>query len=322
MAGEGQRRVLIEVGELTCYPEPLGRTGYSYHPVGHSRSGMLGWNAVWGTPAEEAEWRAAGERFSRAVHAAEDTYRSYTRRPTVRHLPGARRRRERAAERFRAALAEAEEGYAPVREEIGRRLVAGAEEARREREEQTRRWEAERAEQEALRAAAHARHARCHELASRRVWGWAVDGDGAAVLVYRGDLPAGPPVPEATRRSAEPLTVYELEKALLGLGDEGLTVLRWDRPTRESVVTECSAAGDSVAFEEWWAAVTRRRWRSSHEVPPRPPKRPRSGTARGPGGHGHSGSDYGGVGGDFGGGHGDSGGGHGGGFSGGGFGSF
>ncbi|MCK8681119.1 hypothetical protein [Streptomyces lichenis] len=321
MAGEGQRRVLIEVGRLTCYPEPLGRTGYSYHPVGHSRSGMLGWNAVWGTPAEEAEWRAVGERFSRAVHAAEDAYRSYTRRRTVRHLPGARRRRERAAELFRAALADAEEGYAPVREEIGRRLAAGAEEARREREEEARRWEAERAEREALRAAAHARHARYHALASRRVWGWAVDGDGAAVLVYRGDLPAGPPPPEAAPRSAEPLTVYGLEEELLALGDEGLTTLRWDLATRESVMAECSVPGDPVAFEEWWAAVTRRRWRSSAEVPPRPPGRPRSGTARGPGSQGHSGSDYGGVG-DSGSGYGDSGGGYGGGFSGGGFGSF
>ncbi|MFF8882918.1 hypothetical protein [Streptomyces flaveolus] len=300
MAGEKERQIVIEVGELTFYPEPLGRTGCSYHPVGAQQGGMLGWNAVRGTTAERDEWRTASEVFRRSVREAENTYHTVVRKGVGRHLPGARRRKERAAERFRDELAAAEERYAPVRAEIKRRLALAKEEASREQEELKRRWaaeEAKRREQERVRLA---RAARCHALASRALWGWVLVGeDGTTALVHRHDVRPTQPLPTASRRSLDALNAYELASALEKLGqEEGVTSVRWEKLARKRVVSECSTPQDAVQFGQWWAEVTSHRWRSPHELPPR------SSSSSGPGhGHSHSGSDYGGIGGDFGSGH-------------------
>ncbi|MGW2259037.1 hypothetical protein ACWCXE_14530 [Streptomyces sp. NPDC001780] len=309
MVHDGQRLLVISVPKVTFYPEPLGRTGCSYHPVSRSGTGMLGWTAVRGTRAEKDEWQAAADQFSAAVQEAQDAYQAVV-RGKGRHLPGARRRKERAAERFREAAAVAEERYAPVRAEIGRRLAAEAERARREREEHERRWAAERAEEEERRRVAQARAARCHDLARRKVWSWAVVGGGerggTEILVHRLDVGTGQPMPASSRRSALPLSAGSLEQELHGLRDElGLTAVRWERAARELVVAECSTPDDPVPFEDWWATVTVRHWPSSRQVPPPPPP-------AGPGrrAYGFSGSDYGGMGGDHGGG------GYGGGFGG------
>ncbi|WP_217144901.1 hypothetical protein [Streptomyces sp. AC627_RSS907] len=300
MAGEQERQIVIEVGEMRCYPEPLGRTGYSFHPVGARQGGMLGWNAVRGTAAERDEWRAAGELFRRSVREAEDAYQAVTRRGVGRHLPGARRRKERAAERFRDVLAAAEERYAPVRAEIRRRLALAKEESRREQEERKRRWAAEEAERKERERVRLARAERCHALASRAIWGWLlIGGDGTTALVHRHDVRPAQPLPTASRRSSDPLDAYALASELEELGQgEGLTSVQWEKAARKRVVSECSTPEDPVQFGQWWAEVTSHRWRSPGELPPPSP---------GPGhghGHGHSGSDYGGIGGDFGSGHG------------------
>lgn len=46
MLDDEQRLLVINVPKVTFYPEPLGRTGCSYHSVGRSQEGMLGWTAV------------------------------------------------------------------------------------------------------------------------------------------------------------------------------------------------------------------------------------------------------------------------------------
>ncbi|MFE2941495.1 hypothetical protein ACFXKG_20890 [Streptomyces sp. NPDC059255] len=309
MVDDGQRLLVINVPKVTFYPEPLGRTGCSYHPVGRSYQGMLGWTAVRGTRAEQDEWRAAADRFSAAVRAAEGAYWAVA-RGRGRHLPGAGRRKERAAERFREAAAVAEEHYAPVRAEIGRRLAAEAEQARREREESERRRAAERAEEEARRRVVVARAARCHDLARRQVWGWAVVGDeergGTEILAHRHDVPTGQPLAASSRQSAQPLSAGSLEQELYRLREElGLTDVRWQEAAMECVAAECSTPDDLVPFEVWWATVTVRQWRSPRQVPPPPP--PPAGPGRA---YGFYGSDYGGIGGDHGGG------GYGGGFGG------
>ncbi|MFH8605170.1 hypothetical protein ACH4B8_36250 [Streptomyces flaveolus] len=261
---------------------------------------MLGWNAVRGTAAERNECRTAREMFRRSVKEAEDALHTVTRRGVGRHLPGARRRKERAAEHFRDVLAAAEERYAPVRADIKRRLALAKEEARREQEELKRRWaakEAERRERERVRLA---RTARCHALASRALWGWVLVGeDGATALVHRLDVHPTQPLPTASRRSSGPLNAYALASELEELGQgEGVTSVRWEKAARKRVVSECSTPEDPVQFGQWWAEVTSHRWRSPHELPP-PPS-----SSSGPGhGHGHSGGDYGGIGGDFGSGH-------------------
>ncbi|MCL7380519.1 hypothetical protein [Streptomyces sp. 35G-GA-8] len=319
MLDDGQRLVVIGVSNSTFFPGPLRGTGCSYYHVGRSHGGMLGWNAVRGTSAEQAEWRAAADRFYGAVGEAENAYGEVV-RGRARRLPGARRRKERAAGRFHEAMAAAEEDYAPVRAEIERRLAVEEEQARRDREERERRWEAERAEEKARRQAAKAlaaaRKARCYELARRRVWEWAVVEDEARgateIRVGRHDVRAGQPLPASSRRSERPLTARSLERKLLGLRDElDLTDVRWEQAAMDRVVAECSTPDDPVPFEVWWATVTARHWHSSRQVPPpSPPPSPHP--PDGPGrAYGHSGSDYGGIGGDFGGG------GYGGGFSGG-----
>ncbi|MEV8394314.1 MULTISPECIES: hypothetical protein [unclassified Streptomyces] len=319
MLDDGQRLLVIEVSKSRFFPGPLRGTGCSYYPVGRSQGGMLGWNAVRGTSAEQVEWRAAADGFYDAVREAGNAYGVVV-WGRGRRLPGARRRKERAAERFHEAMAAAEEDYAPVRAEIERRLAAEAEQARRDREERERRWEAERAEEQARRQAAKAleaaRKARCYELARQRVWEWAVVEDeargGTEIWVGRHDVRAGQPLPASSQRSGRPLTARSLERKLHGLRDElDLTDVRWEQAAMERVVAECSTPDDLVPFEVWWATVTARHWHSSRQVPPPPPPSPPHPSA-GPGrAHGHSGSDYGGIGGDFGGG------GYGGGFSGG-----
>ncbi|MFC9425678.1 hypothetical protein [Streptomyces sp. NPDC056987] len=300
MVDDGQRLLVINVPEVRFYPEPLGRTGCSYHPVGRSHQGMLGWTAVRGTRAEQDEWRAAADQFSAAVREADGAYRAVV-RGRGRHLPGAARRKERAAERFREAAAGAEERYAPVRAEIERRLATEAEQARREREESERRWAGERAEAEARRRVAEARVVRCYDLARRQVWGWAVAGDeergGTEILAYRHDVPTGQPLPASSRQSAQPLSACSLERELYRLREElGLTNVRWEEAAMERVEGECSTPDDPIPFEVWWATVTVRHWRSPQQVPPPPPPpAPRRA-------YGSHGSDYGGIGGDHGGG--------------------
>ncbi|MHA4773091.1 hypothetical protein L1085_001155 [Streptomyces sp. MSC1_001] len=312
MAGEKEQRIVVGVGELTFYPEPLGQAGCSFHPVRDGRGGMLGWDAVWGTAAERDEWRMAGESFRRSVYEAERVYHAATRQGVGRYLPGALRRKERAAERFRDVMAGAEERYAPVRAEIRRRLALAKEEARREREELERRRAAEEAERKERKRVWLARLGRCHALASRAIWGWVLVGeDGTTALVHRHDVDPSKPLPPAVRRSSKPLSAYALASELeeLGQGEGGVSV-RWETAARERVVGECSTPGDRVRFGQWWTEVTSGRWRSPGEVPPPSPSSPGPASGRG-----HSGSDYGGAGGDFGGGH--SGGGFSGGFGGG-----
>ncbi|MFE4175699.1 hypothetical protein ACFRR7_27275 [Streptomyces sp. NPDC056909] len=303
MLDDEQRLLVINVPKVTFYPEPLARTGCSYHPVGRSQEGMLGWTAVRGTRSEQDEWRAAADRFYAAVQEAENAYGAVV-RGRGRHLPGAGRRKERAAERLRAAVAAAEEDYAPVRAEIERRLAIEAERARRDREERERRWAAEQAEEDARRQVAQARTARCHDLARRKVWGWAVVGHeargGTEILVHRHDVPAGQPLPASSRRSERPLSARRLEEELHRLRDElGLTDVQWEQAAQERTAAECSTPDEPVPFEVWWATVTVRHWHSFRQVPPPPPPRSPIGPGRA---HGHSGSDYGGIGGDFGGG--------------------
>ncbi|MEV7867768.1 hypothetical protein AB0P17_17045 [Streptomyces sp. NPDC088124] len=303
MVDDGQRLLVINVPKVTFYPEQLGRTGCSYHPVGRSHQGTLGWTAVRGTRAEQDEWRAAAEQFSATVREAEGAYRAVV-RGRGRHLPGAGRRKERAAERFRKAAAVAEEHYAPVRAEIGRRLAAEAEQVGREREERERRWAAERAEEEARRQVAEARAGRCHDLARRQVWGWAVVGDeergGTEILAHRHDVPTGQPLPASSRQSAQPLSAGSLERELYGIREElGLTDVRWEEAAMGRVEAECSIPDDPVPFDVWWATVTARHWRSPRQVPPPPPPSSPAGHGRAYGLHG---SDYGGIGGDYGGG--------------------
>ncbi|MEV1046251.1 hypothetical protein [Streptomyces sp. NPDC049916] len=185
-------------------------------------------------------------------------------------------------ERLRAALAQAEEDYAPVRGEINRRLTAEAE----EREEQDRRREAEQAERRARQALWRDR---CHELASRRVWCWVVEGGGTSVLIHRCDLPTAAQARGTVHQPVKPLTFYRLEKKLLKLGDEGGTTVRWDQACRDSVVAECSVPGGAESFEEWWAVVTSDGWLRPDTMPRRPP----SGPVRGRGGHGSTATDYG-----------------------------
>ncbi|MGW0395534.1 hypothetical protein ACWDYJ_32595 [Streptomyces sp. NPDC003042] len=300
MAGEKNRQIVIEVGESRFYPEPLGWTEYStFRVVGSRPGGMLDRNAVRGTAAERDEWRAAGELFHRSMREAEDVYHAVTRQGAGRYLPGARRRKERAAERFRDVLAAAEERYAPVRAEIRRRLALAREEVRQEREELKRRGAAEEAERKERERVRLARGKRCHALASQAMWGWVLVGeDGTTALVHRHDVDPAQPLPTASRRSSEPLNAYALASELEKLGQgEGLTSVRWEKAACERVVSECSTPEDPVQFGQWWTEATSGRWRSPGELPPP------SSSSSGPGhGRGHSGSDYGGIGGDFGGG--------------------
>lgn len=305
MASENNRQIVIEVGESTFYPKLLGRTGCSmFQVVGSRPGGMLGWHCVRGTAAQRDEWQAAGELFNRSVREAEDVYHAAVRQRS-RYLPGARRREERAAERFRDAFAAAEARYAPVRAEITRRLALTKQEVRRDQEELKRRGaeeEAERKEHERMKLA---RSARCHAMATRTVWGWLLVGqDGTTALVHRHDVHPAQPLPTASRGSSHALNAYTLASELERLGqEEGLTSVRWEKAAREKVVSECSTPQDPVQFGQWWTAVTTGRWRSPDELPQpsspsdRPqPSSPPSGPAQG---RGYSGGDYGGSGGGF-----------------------
>jgi hypothetical protein len=272
MTDEAARREVIDVTHVTIRPEPLDGEPCSSYSVGRHGRGALGWNAVLGTRDEREKWRAAGERFDRQVSEAHRAYRAVTHHRVGRHLPGARRRAERAKERFRVELAAAEEQYRPVREEIARRLAVHAEEERRAREERARRWEAERHAEEERKRLRRERQERHRAVGARAVWGWIVDEGGTSVFVHRYDVPPAQPLPTGSRRSESARDARKLEKDLLRLGQEGVPNVVWDQAAREAVVVECSTPEEPTPFEEWWADVTRRRWRSSKEVPPPGPR--------------------------------------------------
>lgn len=300
MGGEAQRRTVIDVNRSVYFPEPVGGTGWSYYRVGPTGRGRLGWNAVRGTKGEREQWRQAGNLFYRSVHEAEQEYETVTRYGMGRYLPGAKRRKERAAELFRAELAAAEERYAPVREEIGSRLAVAKEEERREEEERQRRQAAERAEWSARQQLIDRRRARCAELASKKIWGWVVGVGDTTIWVFRHDVTPTEPSPPPMRWSSKPLSAYQLERALFVLKeDEGLTAVRWDRAARERVTSECSTEDDPLQFEQWWTEVTEEIWPTPQEIPPWSPSSSRSNSW-----HGNPSTYYGGTGdGSGGGGH-------------------
>jgi hypothetical protein len=259
---------------------------------------MLGQNAIHGTAAERDEWRTASEMFRRSVHDAEDGYHTATREGLGRHLPGARRRKERAAQRFRHVLAEVEERHAPV--------SAAVSPSQKKRPAGSRRNSSVagrlRKPKEGNASGCGSRAARSHALASRAIWGGVLVGeDGTTALVHRRDARLTQPLPTASRRSSDPLNAYALASELEKRGQgEGVDSVRWEKLARKRVANECSTPTpeDPVQFGQWWAEVTSHRWRSPSDLSPP------SSSASGPNhGHSHLGSDYGGIGGDFGSGH-------------------
>ncbi|WP_263167620.1 hypothetical protein [Streptomyces sp. SCSIO ZS0520] len=324
--GAGPSLQVIGAARVAFTQQPFTGRQLVYYAISSTGPrGSLGWDAVRGLATEWARWQAAEERFHAEVREAWEAYRAAVPEGAARLLPGARRRSARAEERMSRALDEAEERYRPVREELERRLARHEREERRAREERAHHWEAERLAARERERVRRERADRCSALAVRPLWGWRLDESGETAYVHRHDVDPAEAPPAGTRGSTRPWCAYDLEDQLLRLGAEGTRRLVWDQAAREAVVVECSTPRDPMAFEEWWATVTRRRWTSSQLIPPPEPPAPDPGTS--PHAHGPSGSDYGGTGGtggtggDFGGGHG----GHGGGWSGGhggGFGGF
>ncbi|MET9324434.1 hypothetical protein ABZX75_30385 [Streptomyces sp. NPDC003038] len=262
------------------------------------RGEELGRDLVEGTKGERLRWQAAGRAYRKVISDAAVRLYRVRRRTWLLRLPGGRRRLERAEAEYRKRTVAATEVYRPVYEEIERRLEAG----RAERERRTEEWQRQRLEEEVRKRAVRERYA---EVGEKAVWGWSVTGKGAAATarVFRHDVPAFRAPPLTERQSEQPLNARALEEALLGLSEDGVTVVEWEATSCRAVVDECSVPGTRASFGQWWSAVTSRHWPSPEE-PPRPP-RPLPGGSAASSGSSHHGSH---------GSHGDAGGGdHGGG---------